>query len=154
EIRTRNPGESMNRFRQITLALTLSLCAVAIYAQQAAAQTDPTTLTLDTIFTYRGQPLNALNWEAEGKGFLVLEPSGKGEAQDIVRYDAATGQKTILVSADKLVPAGAAAPLVVEEFEISPDARTLLLFTNTERVWRNNTRGDYWVFNLADGKLR
>ena len=144
----------MNRFRQIILALALSLCAVATYAQQTATQTDPTTLTLDTIFTYRSQPLNALNWEADGKGFLVLEPSGKGEAQDIVRYDAATGQKTILVGADKLVPAGASAPLVVEEFDISPDARTILLFTNTERVWRSNTRGDYWVFNLANGKLR
>jgi dipeptidyl-peptidase-4 len=144
----------MNRFRQITLALALSLCAVATYAQQTATQTDPTTLTLESIFTYRAQPLNALNWEADGKGFLVLEPSGKGEAQDIVRYDAATGQKTILVGADKLVPAGASAPLVVEEFDISPDKRTVLLFTNTERVWRSNTRGDYWVFNLADGKLR
>jgi dipeptidyl-peptidase-4 len=144
----------MKRFRQITLALTLSLCAVATYAQQTATQTDPTKLTLDTVFTYRGQPLNALNWEADGKGFLVLEPSGKGEAQDIVRYDAATGQKTILVGADKLVPAGASAPLVVEEFDISPDARTILLFTNAERVWRSNTRGDYWIFNLANGKLR
>ena len=34
--------------------------AIAAYAQQTAAQTDQTTLTLDTIFTYRGQPLNAL----------------------------------------------------------------------------------------------
>src|SRR5215471_5627069 len=109
----------MYKFRQITLVLIVLLSAVAVYPQQ----TDPSLLTLDTIFTYRGEPLNALKWETGGKGYLVLEPSGKGEAQDIVRYDAETGKKTVLVTADKLVPAGAATPLVAEEFDLSPDGR-------------------------------
>ena len=140
----------MYRYRQITLVLIVLLSAVAVYPQQ----TDPTLLTLDTIFTYRGEPLNALKWEAGGKGYLVLEPSGKGEAQNIVRYDAQTGDKTVLVSADKLLAPGASTPLVAEEFEISPDAHKVLLFTNTERVWRSNTRGDYWLFDLVGGKLQ
>lgn len=134
----------MYQFRQLILTLILCSCVLAAYAQQAAAQTDQTTLTLDSIFTYRGQPLNALKWDADGNSYLVLEPAGKGDAQDIVRYDAASGQKTILVAADKLVPAGTQTPLVVEEFEVSPDAKKVLLFTNSERVWRSNTRGDYW----------
>ena len=28
------------------------------------------------------------------------------------------------------------------------------MFTNTKKVWRQNTRGDYWVFDIAGGKLR
>jgi len=27
---------------------------------------------------------------------------------------------------------------------MSADGTLLLLFTNTERVWRQNSRGDYW----------
>ena len=27
-------------------------------------------------------------------------------------------------------------------------------FTNTRKVWRQNSRGDYWVLNLANGKLK
>ncbi len=144
----------MHRFRQIILAMLLLSVGIAAYAQQAVAQTDPSTLTLDSIFTYRGEPLNALKWDADGKSYLVLEPAGQGDAQDIVRYDAVTGQKTILIGANKLTPTGASAPLVVEEFEIGPDAHKVLLFTNTERVWRSNTRGDYWVFDLASSKLQ
>ncbi len=144
----------MSRLRQSILTLILLSLALAAYAQRAAAQTDATTLTLDSLFTYRAQYPNALEWEADGKGYLVLEPSGKGEAQDIVRYDAATGQKTVFVSVDKLMPAGASSPLVVESFDISSDAKKLLLFTNTERVWRSNTRGDYWIVDLASGKLQ
>src|SRR5205809_1905471 len=137
----------MRRFFQLNFALIILLSAVAVYPQQPANQTDPATLTLDSIFTFRAKSLNALKWQADGKGYLVLEPSGKGEAQDVVRYDIATGQRSILAGADKLVPAGASAPLVVEEFDVSPDTTKLLLFTNTERVWRSNTRGDYWVID-------
>src|SRR3954469_13441599 len=144
----------MNRFRQISFALILLVCAVAVYPQQTAVQTDPAALTLDNVFTFRAKSLNALTWESDGKGYLGLEPAGKGDAQDIVRYDIATGQRSVLVAADKLVPDGASTPLAVEEFEVSPDARKLLLFTNTERVWRSNTRGDYWVIDLAGGKLQ
>ena len=143
----------MRRFHQISWGLIL-LCAVAVYPQQPVTQTDSALLTLDNIFSYRAKSLNALKWQDDGKGYLVLEPAGKGEAQDIVRYDIATGQRTVLVGADKLVPAGASTPLVVEEFDVSPDTAKLLLFTNTERVWRSNTRGDYWVIDLAGGKLR
>src|ERR1043165_10277974 len=103
----------MHRFRQISFALIILSCAVAVYPQQTATQTDPSTLTLDNVFTFRAKSLNALKWQADGKGYLVLEPAGIGDAQNIVRYDIATGQKSILIGADKLAPAGASSPLVV-----------------------------------------
>lgn len=143
-----------NRFRRLAFLFFILFCAVGVYAQPPTSQADPATLTLDSIFTFRAKSLNALKWQADGKGYLVLEDSGKGGAQDLVRYDIATGDRSILIGADKLVPAGATAPLVVEEFDVSPDARKLLLFTNTARVWRSNTRGDYWVIDLASGKLQ
>src|ERR1041385_2683490 len=139
----------MNRFRQISFALIILLFAVPVFSQ-----TDQATLTLESVFTFRAKSLTALKWQADGKGYLVLEPSGKGDAQDIVRYDIATGARSILLAADKLTPTGASTALVVEEFEVSPDTQKLLLFTNTERVWRSNTRGDYWVFDLAKSHLQ
>ena len=30
----------------------------------------------------------------------------------------------------------------------------MLIFTNTRRVWRRHSRGDYWVLDLAAGSLR
>ncbi len=73
--------------------------------------------------------------------------------QDIVQYDTATGKRTVLVSATKLVPAPGAKPLRIEDYAWSPDNRLLLIFTNSKKVWRLNTRGDYWVLDLASGKL-
>jgi hypothetical protein len=48
-----------------------------------------------------------------------------------VRNEAATGAKTVLIAAEKLTPPGAASPLVIEEFTLSPDGQRLLIFTNS-----------------------
>ena len=32
--------------------------------------------------------------------------------------------------------------------------QALLVFTNSKKVWRENTRGDFWVLDLAGGPLR
>ena len=144
----------MNRRRLVNAVLVALLIATSLFAQQPARQTDSGLLTLDTIFTYRPKSLGAVQWQADGSGYLTPEPSpGVKDGFDIVRYDAATGEKTTLVSAEKLVPPGASSPLAVEQFDLSPDGQRLLVFTNSARVWRSNTRGDYWVLDLKSWKL-
>lgn len=145
----------MRRMRRILPLLLTLLIAVPLFAQQASRQTDPSLLSLDTIFSYRPRALGWHQWQADGSGYLMLEPAAAGkDAVDIVRYDAASGAKTILVSAQKLTPPGASSPLVIEQFDLSADGQKLLVFTNSERVWRSNTRGDYWVFDLKSAKLQ
>ena len=137
------------------MVLIALLITPSLFAQQQARPTESDLLTLDSIFTYRPKSLGKVQWQADGSGYLMLEPLPGGKVGlDIVRYDAATGAKTILVSADKLVPQGASAPLVIEQFEFSADGQKLLLFTNSARVWRSNTRGDYWALDLKSRNLR
>ena len=84
----------------------------------------------------------------------MLEPAQTDKAVvEIIRYDAVTGGKQLRSSAGKLIPQGASSPLVIEAFDLSPDGRKLLIFTKSERVWRSNTRGDYWVLDLVSWRL-
>jgi dipeptidyl-peptidase 4 len=139
---------------QLTTTLLIALLAVApIAARQQATPAESGLLTLDTIFTYSAGFPGEIQWQADGSGYFMLEPSAVKERLDLVRYDAATGARSILVSADKLVPPGATSPLVIEQYDFSPDAASLLIFTNSERVWRSNTRGDYGVIDLKSGRL-
>ena len=143
----------MKRNAFLIPALLLLLIA-SVSGQQPAPQTDESLLTLDSIFTYRTKSLGPVQWQQDGSGYLALEPSAsKKEFLDIVRYDAVSGERTIKVPAEKLIPAGASAPLPVEEFVLTPDEQKLLIFTNSERVWRSNTRGDYWVVDLESWTL-
>ncbi|HEU4711805.1 MAG TPA: S9 family peptidase [Pyrinomonadaceae bacterium] len=139
--------------RRVTIVpFILIALLVPVFAQQAV---DPSILTVDSIFTYRTKPLGPVRWQDNGSGYLALEPSAtKKDAVDIVRYDAATGERSVKVSAEKLMPQGATDSLGVEEFSMTSDEQKLLIFTNTARVWRSNTRGDYWVLDLQSGSLR
>src|SRR6184192_3265467 len=93
-------------------------------------------------------------WLGNGDSYLDLEPSASGAGNDIVKYQTATGAREILVAADRLIPSGEKTPLAVEEYRMSPDGHRVLVFTNSKTVWRRNTRGDYWVLDLASGALR
>ena len=101
------------------------------------------------------QRFGPARWIEQGAAYTTLERSAEvSGALDIVRYDAATGARTILISARRLIPGGATTPLDLDDYSWSADGARLLIFTNTQRVWRQNTRGDYWVLELSSGTLR
>ena len=107
-------------------------------------------LTLDDLFAspaFYGDGFGPAEW-LDGARYTTLEPSQSVRGGvDIVAYAAATGVPEVLVSASELVPAGGREPLDVEGYTWSEDGGKLLIFTNTRRVWRTNTRGDYWVLD-------
>ena len=135
-------------FRRVARVPVLLLLLVApVLAQQEL-------LTVDSIFTYRTRSLGPVRWQEDGSGYLALEPSpAKPKFVELVRYDAATGQRSVKVAVDKITPKEATDPLLIEDFSMTGDEQKLLIFTNSERVWRSNTRGDYWVLDLKDNSL-
>jgi dipeptidyl-peptidase-4 len=138
----------------------LLLVSFPLAAQQAvpeAAAEDQalmTEVTLDRLFNgdFRGEFLGATRWLNGGSGYTTLE-SADGGGRDIVQYGTDSGERMVLVSASVLVPTGAEEPLSIQSYEWSSDGSRLLIFTNTRRVWRNNTRGDYWVLDRNTGAL-
>ena len=139
----------------------LSLQPVALYAQAARAalaSPDSSRLTLERIFAsneFAAHGARSLRWTADGSGYTTLEPStAVPDAKDLVRYDAASGAREIVVSAQRLIAPGDSARIDIEDYRFSPDARRLLIFTNAQRVWRERTRGDYWVLDVAGGAPR
>jgi dipeptidyl-peptidase-4 len=93
-------------------------------------------------------------WIENGAAYTTVEPVANGRGAEIVRYETATGARSILVSARQLTPPGDSVPLAFDDYGWSEDHNLLLLFTNTQRVWRQNTRGDYWVLDRRTGALR
>ena len=127
--------------------------ALAVYGQPG----DKRILTLDRIFSsndFRSETFGPARWLNDGSAYTTLEPSpANKEARDIIRYEAATGARTVLISASSLTPKGASGPLVIDDYAWSKDGHKLLVFTNSKQVWRQNTRGDYWVFDITARKL-
>ena len=132
------------------VAATLLLVGVPARAQDQGA------LTVERIFGTRdfaGESFGPIKWLSP-TAYTVVEPSALGRGADIVRVDVPSGTRSVMVSADWLRPAGSDTPLEIEDYEWSADRARLLVFTNSARVWRANTRGDFWVLDLASHALR
>ncbi len=95
----------------------------------------------------RAQFNRGVQWTEDGNGYRRIEN------KEIIQYSLPDLQKTVLISAKQLTPAGKSEPLTVRSYEFSEDGRKALIYTNTARVWRYDTRGDYWVLDLDKNTL-
>ena len=136
----------------LNLLLLVSLLTLAVNGQNQSPQ-----LTLENIYANRAfsqKGFGPVRWMKDSRGYSTVETNKELGGREIIRYDAQTGARAVLVAARQLVPANSNAPLPIADYQWSDDNAQLLIFTNTKKVWRFNTRGDYWVLNLASGKLQ
>lgn len=94
------------------------------------------------------QPGTGTKWTPEGDAYLIAQ---KGS---IVEFDLKTQQYSTMISADKFIPTGQTKGLTIKNFNFTQDQSMLMVFTNTQKVWRYETRGDYWVLNLGNNELQ
>ena len=143
------------RIRPILLAAVIALAAVHPSPAQVP---DSVRAAVHRIFgtrTYAAERFGPARWIDSGAAYTTLERSPEVEgAMDIVRYETATGARSVMVSARQLIPAGRTEALDYDDYTWSADYSKLLLFTDTRKVWRQNTRGDYWVLDRGAGTLR
>jgi len=115
-------------------------------------------LNLERIFSsdeFEPEKFGPARWLKDGSGYTTLEDSNTQEGgKDIVWYEPKTGSREIMVPSTRLIPNSESKPLKIDDYSWSPDGKKLLIFTNTKRVWRRNTRGDYWVLDLRSWELQ
>lgn len=128
--------------------------AFAILATSARAQGGGATLSVERIFgrsEFASAPLPDVHWMPDGSSYVETRSAPFG-GTDIVRVDAATGRTTVLAPAARVVDERGD-PILVEDLSLSADGRKALLFHNSVRVWRRNTRGVYHVIDFATGTV-
>jgi dipeptidyl-peptidase 4 len=133
--------------------LTVPAVTIRVRAQQPSQLGD----MLHRLFAtdeFEEKRFGPARWLEDGTAYTTVEASATAGARDIVRYDTATGKRETLVASSQLVPPDAKSPLAIEDYTWSKGMKRLLIFTNSKRVWRQNTRGDYWVLDRGSGKLR
>src|SRR3954468_15442181 len=82
-------------------------------------------------------------WTKDGSGYYDEEQNG------IVKYILPSMGKVEIADASQLTPKGSTTPLDVKDFVFSEDGKKILIYTNSKKVWRYQTRGDYWVLDLS-----
>ncbi len=144
--------------RSVGIKIVVMIGVVWLSTLTLNAQSPATTALLRRAFLehdFAVKSFGPVRWLNGGSSYTTLETSAAGdEAKDIVRYDTATAQREVLVSAQRLIPPNEKKPISIEDYALTPDTNRVLIFTNSKRVWRQHTRGDYWVLDRKSGVLR
>jgi len=96
----------------------------------------------------------AINWLKDGNHYSRLEPSADGKGKDVVSYRVKDNKREVLIPAARFIDPVSDKPVPVSSIIWSDDNSRVLVFTNTRKVWRYHTRGDYWVLDLETGMFR
>ncbi len=88
-----------------------------------------------------------VNWTNDGDSYFKLEEN------QLVTYTLPDKEVKTVISKAQFTPVGKSEPLEVAHFTFSEDQQKVLLFTNTKKVWRLHTKGDYWVFDFKTATL-
>jgi len=121
----------------------------------AQKTTDSSLLTIDRIYSdeFREEYQKPIQWIENGNAYVTIEASSSvNGGYDLVRNESESQESSIYIAASSLTVNGK--PLYIEDFSLSQDASKVLIFTNSKRVWRSNTKGDYWVYDFSTQKLK
>jgi dipeptidyl-peptidase-4 len=88
-----------------------------------------------------------IRWSVYGNSYYRLEKN------ELVQYTLPDNKPLVILSKQQLTPTGSTNPLQISYYSFSSDQQKVLLFTNTKRVWRLNSRGDYWILDRKSGSL-
>lgn len=92
-------------------------------------------------------------WLADGESYSRVETAEDGGVE-VVSYKAADEARQVLIPSSLLRYPESGKPLPVRSLVWSNDNKKVLIYNNTRRVWRYDTRGDYWLLDLSTGALR
>ena len=131
--------------QRVALSAALLLLATPLGAQQ---------LTVEKIYgSNEFRTVTAdVEFFSDGENALVLEATDSGT--NVWLEGIRTGERTRLIEGRRLIAPNGTAPLVVENITFSEDRRHALVFADAERVWRLNTKGIYYTYDIGSGTLR
>ncbi len=111
-------------------------------------------LSIDLIYSgkLRQEYFGNVQWMKHINGFTKTSRTSKG--QELQLFDIKSNSWKILLKAEELIPKGRENSLSIASYSWSLDESKLLIFTNTKRVWRQNTKGDYWIFDMQSRTLK
>jgi dipeptidyl-peptidase-4 len=89
-----------------------------------------------------------VRWSADGASYYRTE---KGA---INQYTLPDNTAAPYVTQEQLVPKGTSKALEIKDFNILEKRGLVIIFTNTRKVWRYETKGDYWILDKSNGSLK
>ena len=96
----------------------------------------------------------SVNWMKDGESYSRIERNAETDGMEFVVYKAKDNSRQVLIPSSMLVDPATGKSISIRSVSWSEDNTKVLIYNNTKRVWRYDTRGDYWVLSLTDRTLK
>lgn len=116
----------------------------------------PPEFTLESIFastTFFGESFQGGRWAEEGPVIRYIEPDRQTGATHLISYNLETGERSRLIDGSQLQKPDGPGLIRIQGYEWSSDRSRVLIYTDSERVWRYPTQGFYYVVDLETGNV-
>lgn len=88
-----------------------------------------------------------INWAKDGNSYY------QNVSGEIVSITLPKNERKVVISSDLLSQTNGKPAIRIRSFQLSNDGTKALIYTNSKKVWRYDTRGDYWVADMTNNKL-
>ena len=153
----------MASYRAVALRCMLTFLVVAAFARSVPAaspvseetnrllaQVEPRIKAIYETNEFATRSFEA-TWLPDGSGYLKLETPAGAAGAEIVRYDSASGQRTVVVAGEKLLVPGSDERLMIWDFVRSPAGDRYLLHTQSTSGEHGS---NHWLYEPETGALR
>ncbi len=138
------------KLNKLIAIATISLLSGGISMAQKALNLED--IVAGNVIQTKG--IGSMTWLKDGERYSRLENNKQTGGTDIVAYQAKDNSREVIIPSSLLTDKSTGKPIPARSISWSADNEKVLIYNNTQRVWRYDTRGDYWVLNLKDGALR
>jgi dipeptidyl-peptidase 4 len=141
----------------LLLSLLAALLLVAVVAPEVSAQrAGAPELSLRTLFaspTFHGASFQSGRWAQAGPVIRYVERDSATGATHLIEFNLETDARTRLIDGRRLRRPDGEGLIQIEDYAYSADRSRVLLYTDSAPVWRLNTQGFYYVYDLGTGAV-
>jgi dipeptidyl-peptidase-4 len=162
-------NDKANKLSKVIISSVLTLLLLAcqitdeVTNEMGINDLEEKSLSIASIYQdkqFESDSIGQIRWLDDGSAYLAIEEETNEKELDkdkksneIISYNPVNLARTVLVNAKQLTPPGHDEALSIDDYHYSDDKTKLLIYTNSKKVWRSKSRGDYWLYNVKTSKL-
>ncbi|MFB6231317.1 MAG: S9 family peptidase [Salinibacter sp.] len=108
--------------------------------------------TLESIHassTFRPKTFRGGKWADQGPVITYIESADTADATHLMRYNLKTEERTQVIDGTNLYAEDVDRIVPIEGYTFSDGGEKVLIYTDSKEVWRANTKGYYYVYDLG-----
>lgn len=137
-----------------TLRFSFFLLLLAAFLVPAQAQERLTLRDIHASAKFSGESFRGGRWAQDGPVVVYVEQDPASGATHLMSYNLETDARTRLLDGSRLSGSDVNRTIEIEDYAYSADGGKVLIYTDSEPVWRLNTKGYYYLYDVEAQTLR